>query len=52
MGGTRLPTGHSTRPPLPLCLRCEQGARARVQPYDLGTIAHSITYSNSWLVLL
>jgi hypothetical protein len=26
--------GAITRSPLPLCLRCEQGARARVQPYD------------------
>ena len=47
-----LSTGQSTRPPLPLCLRCEQGARDRVQPYDLGTTAHSIAYSNSRLVLL
>jgi hypothetical protein len=52
MGGTGLPTGQSTRRPLPLCLRCEQGARARVQPYDLGTTAHSIAYSNSRLVIL
>jgi hypothetical protein len=46
------PTGQSTYPPLPLCLRCEQGERARVQPYDLGTTAHSIAYINSRLVLL
>ena len=52
MGGTGLPTGQLTRPPLPLYLRCEQGARARVQPYDLVTIAHSIAYNNSRLVLL
>jgi hypothetical protein len=52
MGGTRLPMGQSTRPPLPLYLWCEQGARARVQPYDLGTIAHNIAYNNSRLVLL
>jgi hypothetical protein len=30
----------------------EQGARARVQPYDLGTTAHSFAYNNSRLVLL
>jgi hypothetical protein len=52
MGGTRLPTGQSTHRPLPLCLRCEQGARARVLPYDLGRIAHIIAYINSRLVLL
>jgi hypothetical protein len=52
MGSTGLPMGQSTRPPLPLYLRCEQGAQARVQPYDLGTTAHSIAYSNSRLVLL
>jgi hypothetical protein len=45
MGG--LPTGQSTRRPLPLCLRCEQGARARAQPYDLGRSAHIIVYNNS-----
>jgi hypothetical protein len=27
-GGTGLPIGQSTRPQLPLCLKCEQGARA------------------------
>jgi hypothetical protein len=52
MGSTELPMGQSTRRPLPLCLRCEQGAQARVQPYDLGTTAHSIAYNNSRLVLL
>jgi hypothetical protein len=52
MGSTELPTEQSTRRPLPLCLRCEQGARARVQPYDIGRIAHSIAYINSRLVLL
>jgi hypothetical protein len=52
MGGTGLPMGQSTRHPLPLCLRCEQGARAPVQPYDLDMIAHSIAYNNSRLVLL
>jgi hypothetical protein len=48
MGGTGLPTGQSTRPPLPLCLRCGQGAQARVQPYDLEVSAsvtrHSLSY--------
>jgi hypothetical protein len=52
MGGTGLLMGQSTRPPLPLCLKCGQGAWARVQPYDLGTIAHNFTYNNSRLVLL
>jgi hypothetical protein len=52
MGSTRLPTGQSTRPPLPPCLRCEQGARARTQPYDLGRTAYSIASRNSRLVLL
>jgi hypothetical protein len=28
MGGIGLPIGQLTRPPLPLCLRCEQGAQA------------------------
>ena len=52
MGGTGLPTGQSTRPPLPLSLRCEQGARARAQPYDLGRTPHSIVSSNSRLFLI
>jgi hypothetical protein len=52
MGGTGLLTGQLTRRLLPLCLRCEQGARARAQPYDLGRIAHIIAYNNSRLVLL
>jgi hypothetical protein len=43
--------GQSTRPPLPLCLRCEQGARARAQLYDLSKTAHNITYKNSRLFL-
>jgi hypothetical protein len=29
-GGTGLPTGQSTHHPLPLCLKCKQGAQARV----------------------
>jgi hypothetical protein len=52
LSGTGLPMRQSTRRPLSLCLRCEQGARARVQPYDLGMTAHSIAYNNSRLVLL
>jgi hypothetical protein len=52
MGGTGLPTGQSTRPPLPLYLRCELGARARAQPYDLGRTAHNIVSSNSRLFLI
>jgi hypothetical protein len=52
MDGTGLPMGQSTRRPLPLCLRCEQGARARAQPYDLSGKAHIIAYNNSRLVLL
>jgi hypothetical protein len=52
MGGTRLLTGQSTRRPLPLCLRCEQGARALAQPYDLDRIAHIIENSNSKLILI
>jgi hypothetical protein len=52
MDGTGLSTGQLTRRPLPLCLRYEQWARARAQPYDLGRIAHIIAYSNSRLVLL
>src|SRR5688572_20988654 len=36
----------------PLCLRCEQGARARAQPYDLGRTAHSIASRNSRLFLI
>jgi hypothetical protein len=52
MGGTGLPTGQSTHPPLPLYLRCEQGAQARAQPYDLGMIAHNIVSSNSRLFLI
>jgi hypothetical protein len=51
MGGTGLPMGQSTRRPLPLCLRCEQGARARAQPYDLSGKARIIAYNNSRLVL-
>jgi hypothetical protein len=47
-----LPTGQSTHRPLPLYLTCEQGARARAQPYDLGRTAHIIAYNNSRLVLL
>src|SRR6187455_1642901 len=35
-----------------LSLRCEQGARARAQPYDLGRTAHSIVSSNSRLFLI
>jgi hypothetical protein len=46
MGSTGLPMGQSTRRPLPLCLRCEQGARARAQPYDLDRTTHIIAYSN------
>jgi hypothetical protein len=52
MGGTGLLMGQSTRRPLPLCLWCEQGARARVQPYDLDRTTHIIAYNNSRLVLL
>jgi hypothetical protein len=52
MGGTGLPTGQLTRPPLPLCLRCEQGARARAQPYDLGRTGHIIGYNNCRLLLI
>jgi hypothetical protein len=52
MGGTGLPMGQLTRRPLPLYLRCEQGVRARAQPYDLGRTTHIITYNNSRLVLL
>jgi hypothetical protein len=51
-GGTGLTTGQSTRRPLPLCLRCDQGARAQAQPYDLVRTAHIITYNNSRSVLL
>jgi hypothetical protein len=51
MGNTGLPMGQSIRPPLPLYLRCEQGAQARAQPYDLGKTTHSITYKNSILFL-
>ena len=36
----------------PLYLRCELGARARAQPYDLGRTAHSIVSSNSMLFLI
>src|SRR5699024_12567695 len=43
-------SGQSTRPPLPLPLRCEQGARARAQPYDLGRTPHSIVSSTSRLL--
>jgi hypothetical protein len=46
MDGTGLPTEQSTRRPLPLCFRCEEGARARVQPYDLArqlTASHTAT---------
>jgi hypothetical protein len=39
----------SSTPPY---LRCEQGARARAQPYDLGRTIHSIVSRNSRLVLL
>jgi hypothetical protein len=46
-----LSTGQSTRPPLPLCLRCEQWAWARAQPYDLSRTAHIIGYINSRLLL-
>jgi hypothetical protein len=49
---SRPSTGQPTRPPLLLCLRCEQGAWARAQPYDLGSIAHNIASRNSRLVLL
>jgi hypothetical protein len=49
MGGTGLPMRQSTCPPLPLYLRCEQGARARAQPYDLDKTAHNITYKNAKL---
>jgi hypothetical protein len=52
LGGTGLPTGQSTRHPLLLCLRCEQGARAQAHPYDLGRTDHIIAYNNSRLVLL
>jgi hypothetical protein len=52
MGGSGLSTGQSTRRPLPLYLRCKQGARARALPYDLGMTAHIIGYNNSRLVLL
>jgi hypothetical protein len=51
MGGTGLPTGQSTSSPLPLCLKCEQGARARAQPYDLGRTAHNIASRKSSLFL-
>jgi hypothetical protein len=51
MCGTWLPMGQSTCPPLPLCLRCEQGARALAQPYDLSKMAHNITYKNSRLFI-
>jgi hypothetical protein len=47
MDDTGLPMGQSTRPPLPLYLRCEQGARARAQLYDLSKTAHIIAYKNS-----
>jgi hypothetical protein len=46
------PTGQSTHRPLPLYLKCEQGARARAQPYDLGRTTHIIAYNNSRLVLM
>jgi hypothetical protein len=52
MDNNGLPTGQLTRPPSPLYLRCEQGARARAQPYDLGMIAHNIASRNSRLVIL
>jgi hypothetical protein len=51
MGGTGLLTGQSTHPPLPLYVRCVQGARARAQPYDLGRTAYNITYKNNRLFL-
>jgi hypothetical protein len=51
-GRTGLSTGQLTCRPLPLCLRCKQGARARAQPYDLGRTSHVIAYNNSRLVLL
>jgi hypothetical protein len=44
--------GQSTLPPFTLFLKCEQGAQARAQPYDLGRIAHNITSRNSRLVLM
>jgi hypothetical protein len=33
-------------------LACEQGARARAQPYDLGKTTHNIAYKNSRLSLI
>jgi hypothetical protein len=44
--------GQSTCPPLPLCLRFEQGARARAQPYEISRTTHNITSRNSRLVLM
>jgi hypothetical protein len=52
MDDTGLSTWQSTRRPLQLRLKCEQGARARAQPYDLSRIAHIIAYSNSRLMIL
>jgi hypothetical protein len=48
---TRLPMRQSSRPPLSLCLRCEQGERAWAQPYAIGRTTHNITYRNYKLCL-
>jgi hypothetical protein len=46
-GGKR----HGRHYPLVLCLRCEQGTRARAHPYDLSRTAHNIAYKHSRLFL-
>jgi hypothetical protein len=52
MDNTGFWTGQSIHPLFALCLRCDQGAQARAQPYDIGRITHSIVSKNSRLPLL
>jgi hypothetical protein len=52
MEGTRWPTMQSSRPPLQLYLKFEQGARAQAQPYDLDRTPYIIGYKNSRFFLL